>query len=100
MNIDDFIKIIGGRHATVMVCQVPSTHRGETYGVGDMVNVDRATAFALYRQLYNLPEGGEAHRWLPKDANVTNQEASLLNAHFAKEHEKDSGDKPIKVKTK
>lgn len=97
MKMDDFVKLIGGRHATVMVCQEPSIHRGESYKVGDMVNVDRVTAFALYKQMYNLTAGGEAHRWMPKDANITDNEAALLNQHFQKEHEKDSGEKPIKV---
>jgi len=98
MKIDDFIEVIGGRHATIMVCQDPSTHLGVSYKVGDMVNVDRKTAFALYQQLYNLPGGGEGHRWIPKDSNITDHEAALINKHFEKTHEIEMADKPIKVK--
>lgn len=100
MKLKEFMTMIGGRHATIMVCQMNgSPFNGHVYSVGDMVNVQASTAMALYEQFGNLPEGGEARRWIPKDANMTMQEAALLNAHFDKEHKKDAGEEPVKIKS-
>lgn len=98
MTLQDFKDKIGGKHATLMVCQVDgSTFVGQTYNAGDMVDVTTAQAFALYKQMANSP-GGDIHRWEPKDASMTTGEAALLNKHFEKEHEKEIGEKPIQIK--
>lgn len=100
MTLKEFQELIGGRHAAVMVCQVDgSKHMGKVFKSGDMLNVDLRTAFAKYKEMANLPGGGEGHRWLPSNANITNEERDMMNKHFEKEHEMESGDAPIKIKS-
>ena len=97
MTLQEFQEKIGGKHATIMVCQVDgSIHLGHTYNTGGMVNVELRAAFALYKQMANTPDG-EIHRWEPKDVNMTTNEMQLMNKHFEKEHEQEVGDKPIKI---
>lgn len=100
MKLKEFMQMIGGRHATIMVCQVNgSQFNGGVYQSGDMVNVTAATALALYKQMANTPDGGEERRWIPKDANMTFAEAVMLNQHFDKEHKKETGEQPVKIKS-
>jgi len=97
MNVKEFMQIIGGRHATIMVCQVDgSQFNGSVYKAGDMVNVQSATALGLYEQFANGTDG-DIRRWIPKDANITAREAQLINEHFNKEHAKETGDAPVQI---
>lgn len=98
MTLEEFQKSIGGKHATLMVCQVDgSQFNGFTYKSGDRVNVELRTAYALVRQKANTPDG-EVNRWEAEDANMTAGEMANLNQHFEKEHNQEMGDKPVQIK--
>ena len=99
MTLEEFQKSIGGKHATLMTCQVDkSPHNGHVYNTGDMVNVDLRTAWALSKSKANSPNG-EINRWEANDATMTAGELSTLNQHYEKEHEQETGEKPIKIKS-
>lgn len=99
MTLEEFQEKIGGKHATLMTCQVSGTSfRRHKYNEGDSVNVDLRQAFILYQKMANTPNG-EVHRWLPVDATMTAGEMDMMNTHFEKEHEADTGEKPVKIKS-
>ena len=101
MTLQEFQESIGGKHATVMICQVDgSQDNGHTYNAGDMVNVELRKAFALNKQMANAPKKGDPdiHRWVPKDVTMTTGEMALLNKHFENEFQQESGEKPLQIK--
>ena len=100
MTVQEFKQMIGGKNAVIMISQVDgNNHFGHIYNKNKEINCDLVTGLALYKQFYNLPEGGEARRWVPKDASVTDHEAALMNDHFEKVHKRELGDEPVKIKS-
>lgn len=100
MTVAEFKEMNGGKNAVIMISQVDgNNHFGHIYDKDKQINCDLVTGHALYEQKYNLPEGGEARRWIPKDANVTDHEAALMNEHFEKVHKRELGDEPVKIKS-
>lgn len=98
MTVKEFQEMVGGKHAVIMVCQVDgSTHRGATYAKEKQLNVDLVTGLALYKQLYNIPGGGEGRRWIPNESNITDHEKALMNTHFEKLHKREMAEEPVKV---
>lgn len=102
MNVKEFRdQVLGGKHATLMACQVDgSPFNGRIYKKGDTIDVEASTALYLYNHQANMPDGTVANRWKVVGGTMTFEERVAMNRHLAKEHERETGEGPVQIKSR
>lgn len=98
ITLEEFTKMVGGKHAVVLVCKVDGApDMGKTFKKGDEALRATRRAYAMYKQ---GRVDGDPGLWDIVDAEMTQQEVKSLNQHFQKEKQLENETKKVSSKSK